>query len=149
MTATITIQELLTFIIYLLGIGLLVYLIMLIKNANKLVLKARRIVEENEREIDTTLKQLPEISVNINDITEDVKKLIQTVSPEVRDLITNTSSITDKLDTTSEKVFDAVDLVSDSLSKTAITIQDNVRNITDYIKLIIEIIEIIKNALKK
>lgn len=148
MTATITIQELFQFILYLLGIGLLVYLIIFIKNVNSLILRAKQMVEQNEKEIDTTLKQLPGISTNVNHISGDVKELIETVSPDVSDLIKSTSSITNKLDDTSEKVFDAIDLVSESVTDTAVTIKDNIRNATDYITLFIEIIDIIKNVFK-
>ncbi len=148
MTATITIQELFTFILYLLGIGLLVYLILLIKNVNKLITKARQIVEENTKEIDTSLKQLPDISTNINYITKDVKDLVEKTSPNLQDLMVNASSITNKLDTSSDKRFDAIDSVSDSVGHTAVTIKDNINNVTDYIVLIMDVIDIIKNALK-
>lgn len=149
MTATITIQELFTFILYLLGIGLLGYLITLIRNANKLVSKARKMVEENEKEIDTSLKQLPEIIINVNSITEDTKELIEKVSPDVTDLIANANSITEKADSTGEKVFDAIDVVTDSVTEAAFAIEGNMRNIADYVQLLFEIIDIIRNSLKK
>lgn len=148
MDATITVKELLTFIIYILGIGLLGYLIALIKNTNKIVSKVRNIIEENQEEINTTLEQMPDISTNVNYISQDLKDLVEDISPEITGLTTNANSITEKLDTTSEKVFEAVDIVSESVAETALAIEHNVRNAADYIQLIMEIIEIIKNAFK-
>ena len=75
MTATITIQDLLKLILYLLGIGVLGYLIILIKNVT-IVFQARRLAEKNEEEMDRVLKQLPGYSENINFISEETKALI-------------------------------------------------------------------------
>lgn len=148
MNATITVKELLTFILYILGIGVLGYLIALVKNTNKIVSKAKNIIEENEEEIHTTLKQLPDISTNANHISKDLKELLEDISPEVTGLAANANSITENLDTTSEKVFNTVDIVSESISETALTIEHNVQNAADYIQLIMEIIDIVKNAFK-
>ena len=148
MNATITVKELLTFILYILGIGLLGYLIALVKNTNKIVSKAKNIIEENEEEINTTLKQLPDISTNANHISKDLKELLEDISPEVTGLAANANSITENLDATSEKVFNTVDIVSESISETALTIEHNVQNAADYIQLIMEIIDIVKNAFK-
>src|SRR5699024_8811704 len=114
-----------------------------------LVSKARKMVEENEKEIDTSLKQLPEIIINVNSITEDTKELIEKVSPDVTDLIANANSITEKADSTGEKVFDAIDVVTDSVTEAAFAIEGNMRNIADYVQLLFEIIDIIRNSLKK
>ncbi|NMB08260.1 MAG: DUF948 domain-containing protein [Tissierellia bacterium] len=148
MDATITVKELLNFILYILGIGVLAYLIAIIRNANKIIFKARKIIEDNEEEIDTTLKQLPDITTNVNDISEDLRELIEEVSPEITGLTTNVNSITERLDTSSEIVLDAVDTVSESVAETALHLGYNVRNAADYIELIMDIIEIIKNAFK-
>lgn len=148
MDATITVKELLTFILYILGIGLLGYLVVLIKNANKIISKARKILEENEEEIQTTLEQLPDISTNVNCISEDLRELIEDISPEVTDIVTNANSITEKLDDTSDNVLGAIDVVTESVTDAALAIESNVRNAADYIQLVMDIIEIVKNAFK-
>ena len=51
MTATITIEELLKFILFLLGIGVLGYLIVLLKNANNLVSQARRLARKTKKKL--------------------------------------------------------------------------------------------------
>lgn len=149
MTATLTIQDLFKLILYLLGIGALVYLIVLIRHLNSVIIGIKNILNHNEKEIDITLKQLPHIAQNINSITGDTKDLFKSASPETAKLISNVSSLSKKLDNTSSKVFDAIDEVSESISSTATTIEHNIKNASDYIELIMDIIDIIKSALKR
>lgn len=149
MTATLTIQDLFKFILYLLGIGVLVYLIVFIKNLNNLVSKVKELLNANQKEIDLTLKELPKVSGNISCITENTKEILDKVSPDVKDLISNVNSISKRIDGTSSKVCNAVEVVTDSMSSTASTVKDNIKNINEYIELIIEIIDIIKDGIKK
>lgn len=149
MTATLTIQDLFKLILYLLGIGVLVYLIVLIRHLNNVIIGIKNILNRNEKEIDITLKQIPNIAENINSITGDTKNLVKSVSPEAEKLINNVSSISKKLDNTSSKVLDAIDEVTDSISSTATTIEHNIKNANDYIELVVDIIDIVKSALKK
>lgn len=149
MTATLTIQDLFTFILYILGVGVLVYLIVLIKNLNKLVSNVKDLLKSNEKEIETTLNQLPGISKNLNCISEDTKELLESVSPEAKNIIYNTSSISKKVDNTSDKICNTIGIVSESVSSTASTIEYNVKNVNDYIELFVEIVEIIKNVITK
>lgn len=149
MDASLTIQDLFKLILYLLGIGALVYLILFIKNLNSAMSNIKNIINQNNKEIDTTLKQLPHISQNINDISEGVKELIKEASPDAIDLVSNVNSITEKLDNTSTKVTEAIDEVSESITSTASTIENNVKNVSYYIELIMDIIDILKGAFKK
>lgn len=162
MDATITIQELLVMILYLLGIGLLGFLVALIKNINSTVSKAKKIVERNEEEIDESLKQLPGIFENVNSITENVdaitentasiteetKDLIKIASPEIEGIVSNANSMSEKAEHTTEKLANSIDLVTESALDTAFVIEDNLKNLSGYGQLILEIIEIIKNVIK-
>lgn len=149
MTATLTIQDLFRLILYLLGIGALVYIIVLIKNLNNAITGIKNILNRNEKEIDTTIKQLPYIAQNINSISEEAKNFVKSVSPEAEKLVSNASSLSEKLDNTSSKVFNAINEVSESICSTATTIEHNIKNANDYIELIMDIIGIIKSALNR
>lgn len=149
MTATLTVQDLFKLILYLLGVGALIYFIVLIKNLNNVISAIRNLLIKNEKEIDITIKQLPHISENINAISKGTKELVETASPEAVKLINNASSLSEKLDKTGTKVCDAVEEVSQSISSTASTIESNIKNASDYIELIMDIIDIIRNTLKK
>ena len=97
MTTPVTIEELFKFILFLLGIGVLGFLLVFLKNANNLVSQARRLAEKNEKELDRVLKNLPEISESINCILEDSKVLIGQNGPQLTDMISNLNSISEKL----------------------------------------------------
>ena len=68
MTANLTIQDLFKLILFLLGIGVMTYLILVLKNINKIISQAKKLTEDNMKELDTTIKQLPEITQNVNSI---------------------------------------------------------------------------------
>ena len=156
MTATLTLQDLFRFILYMLGIGVGTYLVLILKNVNKILNQARTITEANEKSIDTTIKQLPEISENINGITKEAKVVLNQLTPEINGLVKNAnsisgniSSITENIDSTTNKVSGTIDTVSESISETALAFEYNVKNVSDYIQMFVEIIDIIKYTLKK
>lgn len=156
MNAALTVQDLFRLILYLLGICSLMYLIIALKNISKLISKVNTIIELNEKSIDQTLKQLPLISENINSITEDTDIAIKSLTPEINNLVHNINnisgkvdSITDSIDSTTHKVSETFDIVTEGISDTAFVFQNNIKNIDNYIRLIIEIIEGVKNALRK
>ncbi|MBU5437471.1 hypothetical protein KQI42_05595 [Tissierella sp. MSJ-40] len=156
MTATLTLQDLFKFILYMLGIGVGTYLVLILKNVNKILNQARTITEANEKSIDTTIKQLPEISENINGITKEAQVVLNQLTPEINGLVKNAnsisgniSSITENIDSTTNKVSGTIDTVSESISETALAFEYNVKNVSDYIQMFIEIIDIIKHSLKK
>lgn len=155
MSANLTVQDLFKLILFLLGIGVGVYLIMILANINKLIKHARAIAESNTKEIDTVIKQLPEISVNVNAITREAKTTLEKLSPEVNELLHNVNSISGKIenvasliDDTTSKVNETFDVVSDSIAETALAFSYNAKNATDYMKIIKEVIEIVRGYFK-
>ncbi|WP_313758413.1 hypothetical protein [Tissierella sp.] len=156
MTATLTVQDLFKLILFLLGIGGLTYLILVLRNISKLITQVSLIIEGNKKDIDVTLKQLPIISENISSITKSTDIALKDLTPEINNLVSNINdisgkvgSITDSVDSTTHKVSETFDVISDSISETAFAFQYNVKNIDNYIRLIVEIIETIRNAIKK
>lgn len=155
MSANLTVQDLFKLILFLLGIGIGAYLIMILANINKLIKQARSITESNIKEIDTTIKQLPEISVNINAITREAKTTLVNLAPEVNELLHNVNSISGKvenvanlIDDTTSKVNETFDVVSDSIAETALAFSYNAKNATDYMKIVKEIIEVVRGLFK-
>ncbi len=156
MTATLTVQDLFKLLLFLLGIGGLSYLILVLRNINKIITQVNIIVEDNKKNIDGTLKQLPIISENISSITKSTDIALKDLTPEINDLVSNINdisgkvgSITDSVDSTTHKVSETFDVISESISETAFAFQYNIKNIDNYIRLIVEIIEAIRNAIKK
>ena len=156
MDANLTVQDLFKLILFLLGIGAGTYLILVLNKINKILGQAKDIVEMNLNEIDTTIKQLPDISYNINEITRETKSAITNLTPEINDLLHNVNSIsgrvsniTESIDDTTNKVSKTVDSVSNSIVDTAYNFQANTKNIMDYEEFIKDLIDIIKDAIYK
>ncbi len=156
MGAALTVQDLFKLILFLLGIGALTYLILILKNINRLISQVNTVMKENEKNIDITIKQLPEISENINSITKNTNTAIKDLTPEINGLVHNINnisgkvgSITDSIDSTTHKVSETLDIVTDSISETAFAFQYNIKSIDNYIKLIVDIVETIKGYIKK
>ena len=156
MTTPITIQELFTFILFVLGIGAMGYLIVVLKNLSLLLKKVNKLVDDNDENIESTIAQLVEIRENINSITKTTDEAMKSIVPEVDELVCHMNSISgkvesiaDSIDGTTYKLTETVDSVSDTISESAFAFQQNISSVSDYIQIVTEIIEVIKNLMKK
>ena len=77
MGANLTIQDFFKLILFLLGIGVGAYLIMVLGKVNKILGNIQNLIENNSKELDASLKQLPGISENVNLITEVTNKTLK------------------------------------------------------------------------
>ncbi|NLN14362.1 MAG: hypothetical protein GX185_02025 [Tissierellia bacterium] len=156
MDANLTVQDLFRLILYLIGIGVGTYFILVLSKINRILGQARDIIDSNLNELETTIKQLPDISYNVNEITREAKDALNQLTPEITGLVQNVNcisqqaaSITNTVKDTTERVSDTVDEVAESIADTAIAFKYGTKTITDYIHLILEVFELIKNKLKK
>ena len=156
MNATLTVQDLFKLILFLLGIGALTYLILIFKNLNKIISKADTIMESNLKEIDDILKQLPIISENIQSITTNMDNVLEELTPEIDSTVCNINkitknvgSITDSIENTTHKAYETFDIVTESISETAFSLQNNIKSFDSYLKLILDVVDSIKNIIKK
>ena len=145
MTVTLTLQDLLSFILYLLAFGVLIYIVVLVKNVNSVAANIKHLLTANEKEIDTLIKELAQTAENANAISQETKAVVSAVSPDAERLVKNISSISDTLDNTSEKVCHFVGQVNENLNSTTSAI----KSINDSIDLITELMAIIKNTIKR
>ena len=156
MDVTLTLADLLKLVLFLLGIGVLGYLLLILRNVNKVLGQAEAVLEANMDEIDTTIKQLPEITINVNKITGEAEKMIAEMSPDLTSVVKNVNGITTKvddmagiIDNTGHKVGDTVDVLTETIAESALAFQFNAKSVTSYIEIIKEIIEIVRDAIKK
>lgn len=156
MEANLTVKDLFSLILFLVGIGVGIYFIMVLSKINKILGQAKDMIEANLKEIDTTIKQLPDISYNVNEITKEANKTLAQLSPEISGLVHNINSISDQASSitksvkdTTDKVSDTVDNVTDSITDTALAFQYGSKTLTDYVNIIMEVFEMIKNMLGK
>lgn len=156
MTANLTINDLFTLILFLIGIGAGIVFILVLIKINKILGNIKDVLEENTKAIDATIKQLPDISCNLNEITKETKNTLVTLKPEVDALLFNVNNIskkvsgmTDNAENVTNKVSETFDKVSESLVDAAFTFQNSAKGINYYLNMIKDIVEIIKNTMLK
>ncbi|MDO5037817.1 MAG: hypothetical protein Q4E37_05905 [Tissierellia bacterium] len=154
MDATITLKDLLLILLYIAGIGALVYLALTLKNVFQLIKSINGKLKEHEVVIDDTLRKIPSltddatiIASNASKLTTDATELVEVVKPEVEKVaitVGNASATVDDVvrtvDETSNKLSQTVNTVSDSLNYTAKTISLNTDNIFDYFYILREVL---------
>lgn len=156
MDMTITVRELLLFLLALLAMGVLAYLIILLKNANKILSQLGKTFDSHEDDIDRTLTELPNITSNLSKVSDDVNKISGDVSNvleltqgDIVELVQNISSISGKLENTSDNVFTTIDTVSETVSNSALNIESSISSLSDYILFALDVIDIIKRNFRK
>lgn len=156
MDVSLTINDLFKILLYIAGIGALGYLIVVLKNLAKFTKEIIGIVEENEENIRDTIKEVPKITENVSSISKNADIALKEMTPEISNVLSNVNnisnklgSITDSVEETANKALETADIVNDSVADTAYALKYNVRNINDYINIIIETIEVIKNMIKR
>lgn len=149
MNATITLEDLMIFIVFLLAIGLGVFLIIAIKNIVNILKKINKIVDENEKSIDTILKETPLIMENVNKITADVQETVESVKPSVTSIIKNVDIISEDVTETIDKVTYTVDVVGESIEDTVEALNSNKGTIVNYLNIVLEIVGVLKNVFSR
>lgn len=155
MDVSLTINDLFRIGLYIVGIGALGYLIVVLKNVAKLISKIGSIVEDNQESINATIKEVPEISENINSITKNANIAIKEMTPDINGIVKNANSITGKIgsitdtaEQTAMKALDTADLTVDAIADAAYSLKFNIKNINDYIQIIGDVIERVKIIIK-
>ncbi|NLM05532.1 MAG: hypothetical protein GX219_01225 [Tissierellia bacterium] len=156
MDTPMTLEAMLKFILFLLGIGAMVYLIIFFRNLSRLMGNANKLLEENIEDLDGVLKSLPPIIKNVEEISAEANKMIGEMEPDLVNITANVADITDKfgsvstaVESTAMKAADTIDIVSGSISDTAYAFSSNVNSIDKYIALVLEVLEQIKIFIKK
>lgn len=149
MGMSITVGDLFLILLSLAGIAALAYLAILFVNLTKTVKAINTLVKNNETELDTVIKNLPGITKNIGEITEQTNAMIAKVEPDISSITNKVSGIVEKAESATGSVTNTVDYLSTSVVDTADNIKYGINSVTDYLALFYEIIQVLKTALKK
>ena len=149
MNMTVNLQDLMMFVLFLLGIGLGVFLILAIKNMVGILKSVNNIIDENEKSINTILKEAPLILDNVNKITADVQHTIEEVTPSLASIVKNVDDISTDVTQTVDKVTHTVDVVGDSVEETLEMLEESRNSIANYLNIIIEIAAVLKGIFTK
>jgi uncharacterized protein YoxC len=80
MAVTISLNDVLTFILLVAGITLLVYLVITLSNINSVLKDFKITFRKNKDNIDNTISSLPGIASNISAITGELQEGVQTIA---------------------------------------------------------------------
>jgi uncharacterized protein YoxC len=100
MTFTITLQEIILIFLFMLATVIGIYLIIVLKNANQLIINTNKTLSDNRRNIDRLLMHLEEFSSNTTLLAEELKKQFEKNEKAVKSIITGADSILAISDTT-------------------------------------------------
>jgi uncharacterized protein YoxC len=100
MTFTITLQEIILILLFMLGTAIGIYLIVVLKNANQLIINTNKTLSDNRQNIDRLLMHLEEFSNNTTLLTQELKKQFEKNEKAVKSIITGADSMLAISDTT-------------------------------------------------
>lgn len=170
MEITISINEIMIFLLMLAGIGALVYLLLLFKKATEVLTIAKDLINNRKKEIDRTIAQLPEIMDNVNTITakstilvdnidemvvnskDNIEGIIASANSSLSDInrITETAnSVVYRVGNTAETAVDSVDSFANNIADISRMFGSNKDNLIDYIYIIKDFIEELRRILRR
>lgn len=163
MDITITLHDLLRIILYLAGIGALVFLALALKNIVGILKMVKEKLDQHEGIIDDTFQKIPTltdnatvITTNASRLSTDVSEMVEVVKPEVEKIATTVGGVTNTVDDISRSVDETAlrlsntaAVVSDSINDTAKTISFNANNIVDYFYIMREVLEALRDVIKQ
>lgn len=170
MEITISINEIMIFLLALAGIGALVYLLLLFKKATEVLSIAKDLINNRKTELDKTIASLPEIMENVNTITakstllvdniddmvtnskDNIEGIISSANSSLSDInrITETAnSVVYRVGSTAETAVDSVDSIASNIADVSRLFGNNKDNLIDYIYILKDFIEELRRILRK
>ncbi|HEY5563825.1 MAG TPA: hypothetical protein VIK72_19080 [Clostridiaceae bacterium] len=113
MVVTLSLNDVLMFILSIAGITLLIYLVISINNINRVIKDVKYILEKNKNSIDVTIASLPAIASNIKSISGDVREGMLTIASSVETLEKNIDKSSGRVTEKTEMALDYVQVLSE------------------------------------
>ncbi len=143
----ISVQNLGLFILFCIVVVVGIYLIITLRNLNKVLTETRKIIDNNNDNINKTVDNLTYASADIKDIAEAIGENKHVFYKEVPETIDNIHTISASLKNISENADQSLEVVSISLIETANTVKESTQDLTTYIKIISEVLNLITQAI--
>lgn len=113
MAVTISLNDVFTFILLVVGITLLVYLVITVGNINSVIKEIKYTLRKNKDNIDNTISSLPGIASNISAITGELQEGVQTIASTAEIIEKNIGKSSGKLTEKTEIALDYVQILSE------------------------------------
>lgn len=132
-------------ILTILGILALIFLIVVLKNVASLLKTISNVVDKNRDSIDTTIEKLPVIVDNADRLVGNINTIV--ADPNIKMAVAKANDTLTNVSRISEDVKDTVNYFGETAIDTADTLDGGVSSITDYVYMIKDVVDILRNVI--
>lgn len=108
MDGVISVKDLISFILFLLGATAVVYLVIVLHNVNKLVKQVNLVIADNKTNIDKTMEVMPEVANNLNSTVVSIKGTVDRTGNIIDNFEGTVSEVAASFEDTSESIIDVI-----------------------------------------
>lgn len=108
MDGMISVKDLISFILFLLGATAVVYLVIVLHNVNKLVKQVSLVIADNKTNIDKTMEVMPEMANNLNSTVVSIKGTVDRTGNIIDNFEGTVSEVAASFEDTSESIIDVI-----------------------------------------
>lgn len=137
----ISVTELAYGILFLIAAILGVYLVIMVRNANETFKNFKNILSENREHIQTTIKNISEISTEARSIAEKSNEAVNEAAPRIPVIVNDVGVIAKSVKDSVKKVGSTVEAVGEGVIQTTDAVKSNAGDIVTYLKIIVDIIK--------
>ncbi len=125
------------------------FLLVTLANINRLAVHFYKTLNENSRHVQGMIEDISESAANVSVLTGVLRKNQQLFEEKIPGSINNIYAITTTLKKTGEKAEQSLEIVHGSLVETAATVTESTKDLLTYVKVVIQGIRIIIEALTR
>ncbi len=108
MDGVISVKDLISFILFLLGATAVLYLVIVLHNVNKLVKQVSLVIADNKTNIDKTMEVMPEVANNLNSTVVSIKGTVDRTGNIIDNFEGTVSEVAASFEDTSESIIDVI-----------------------------------------
>lgn len=143
-----TLYDVLIFVLIIAGIVALLFLAKVFMSLANLLGTVNKTLEDNKESLDSTLKNLPNITSNINSILVNTDEVVNDIKPSITSTLADVSNVTNKVSNITTNVSDTVEVVGIAAADTASRFTNTFTSATDYVSLFRGIMKMISKRKK-
>lgn len=108
MDGMISVKDLISFILFLLGATAVVYLVIVLHNVNKLVKQVNLVIADNKTNIDKTMEVMPEVANNLNSTVISIRGTVDRTGNIIDNFEGTVSEVAASFEDASESIIDVI-----------------------------------------
>ena len=142
MDLQISLQDLFKAVLYLLGAGIGIYLIIVLIKVQNILGNVNSILATNKEAINTAMKDVPGLLENAKQISSDVKDTTDKLKGSVPGIFQDAQEVTHSVKKGTDSLSNAVDSIGAAVSETAAVVKGNVSGYATLLRLVVYVLKI-------